>query len=376
MAANVIDYLGWRGDLPFGEYPFNEVDNLILSELVYMDWEGIVPESGKGSVTLGEAVKEYFRKHIREKAMMGLIIPDSILDLAVKAGKSKRFMDLKLSAFVNSVVHEEAKQFAAMTVTGIAYDRAVIFRGTDDTIAGWRENFNMSFMTTVPAQECAVAYLEEQAALAPKMRFYVCGHSKGGNLAVYAAANCSREVQDRIIRVFNNDGPGFLVKPSGEEGYLRIKDRVFSLLPSNSVVGILLEHVESFKVVISTATGIGQHDGMTWEIVGTKFVYGDALAFSSQQTEQTLHAWLYGLSMDDRKALVNGLFDTLDATGSHTLKELSANRANTAKVIIDRLRAMNGKDREFMTHTIQLLLRGRANVFRSSLSLLAEGLHL
>jgi len=376
MSANLIDYLEWRGDLPFRDYPLNEVDNLILSELVYMDWEGIVPEPGKGRVVLEDAVKTYFEKNPRENTSLGLIVPDTIQDLALKASESLRYKDLKLSAYVNSVVDQDAKQFAAMTVYGLGDGIAVIYRGTDDTIAGWRENFNMSFMTQVPAQECAVAYLEEEAKLYPNARFYVCGHSKGGNLAVYAGAYCSEAVQDKIIRVYNNDGPGFLVKPMGEEGYKRIRSRVQSILPQNSVVGILLEHDDAYNIVVSSATGINQHDGMTWEILGTKFIDGSGLTFSSQQTEQTIHSWLYSMTMDERKGLVNGMFNTLEATGCRTLTELAANRSKTALIIMERLAKMSTKDRDSITHILQLLFRGRANAFRNSLNLLAEGLHL
>ena len=207
--ANILEYLDWRGDLTLSERPFNEVDNLILAEICYLDFSGFVPAGFQTQqVTLQAAASAYFTAH--PETNMGVLVPDQIPVLVEHAAKTARFGDIRLLGYVNRIDEETQTQFSAVTMLlpdGSAY---VAFRGTDDTIVGWKEDFNMAFTPEIPAQKYAAEYLRQVSAALPFRPLLVGGHSKGGNLAVYASVFCGQEVQKRILAVYNNDGPGFV----------------------------------------------------------------------------------------------------------------------------------------------------------------------
>ena len=206
--ANILEYLDWRGDLTLSERPFNEVDNLILAEICYLDFSGFVPAGFQTQqVTLQAAASAYFAAH--PETNMGVLVPDQIPVLVEHAAKTARFGDIRLLGYVNRIDEETQTQFSALTMLlpdGSAY---VAFRGTDDTIVGWKEDFNMAFTPEIPAQKYAAEYLRQVSGTLPFRPLLVGGHSKGGNLAVYASVFCGQEVQKRILAVYNNDGPGF-----------------------------------------------------------------------------------------------------------------------------------------------------------------------
>ena len=212
--TTVFDYLDWRGDISFSQLPPCEVDSLVFSLLSYIDFDGIVPppDEIKG-VSLLAAAKKFIKKYKEDgKPDIGFIIPKDVVVLLAKAAKTKRFGEVLLSSYVNKICDGEEKQFSAITFvfknTEGADELFVVFRGTDDTIVGWKENFNMSFMQPVPSQLEAAEYLSDVASNTFG-EITVGGHSKGGNLAVYAAVSAPERVKKRINTVYNLDGPGF-----------------------------------------------------------------------------------------------------------------------------------------------------------------------
>ena len=188
--ANILDYLDWRGDLTLAQAPFNEVDNLLLAELAFVDFRGIVPENGQ-SVLLRHAAAAFFARHGGAGEIdMGLLVPDVIPVMLRKMAASRRFGDMKLSCYEDRLDVGKAEQFAALAVDtgdGALY---LAFRGTDDTLAGWKEDFLLSCMPEVPAQKKGAEYTLRAALLYPGRWLRLGGHSKGGNLAVYAAPGC------------------------------------------------------------------------------------------------------------------------------------------------------------------------------------------
>ena len=201
--ANILDYLDWRGDLQISERGFNEVDNLLLAELCYLDFGGIVPPGFDAPVPLQEAMRRY--DVLREHESMGVLVPDQIPELGRRMAASARFSGLLLCGYENKIDDETQTQFSALTLLlpdGTAY---VAFRGTDDTIVGWKEDFNLAFLPVVPAQRMAVQYLQAAAAAFSERPLRVGGHSKGGNLAVYSAVFCSEAVQNQLMQVYNNE---------------------------------------------------------------------------------------------------------------------------------------------------------------------------
>ena len=204
--ANIFDYLTWRGDVPFSVDPFNEVDNLVLSELAYTDFDGIVPQGG-AAVSLQTVCDAFFARHTEEELL-------SLRDYTAKAPlllrgmlSGERFRDAKLSWYVNEISKDQALQLSAVTVLLPNRTAFVAFRGTDGTVVGWKEDFNFSFQSQTEGQGRAVAYLN-RVGKALACPLYIGGHSKGGNLAVFAAVKASESVRGRILAVYNNDGPG------------------------------------------------------------------------------------------------------------------------------------------------------------------------
>ena len=237
---------------------------------------------------------------------------------------------LKIADFVNEINEEDETQFCAMTLLADDGSVFVVFRGTDDTIVGWKENFNMSFMHPVPAQKKAAEYLAREMN-ARRGDFYVSGHSKGGNLAVYAATTCPEGLKRRIKAVYNNDGPGFNLSFVESEEYLSIRDRVRTLVPESSVVGMLLEHEEKYEVVKSNTVGLLQHNGFSWQLLGNKFIYLDEISEESKKIDETVKEWLSSTDPEKRRAVVDSVYEILTSDNIKTLTELNADKLKIIK---------------------------------------------
>ena len=311
--ANLLDYLDWRGDLTLEQAPFNEVDNLILAELSFVDFNGIVPPPGEGdSVPLHQAAEAFFDTiPAGETIDMGVLVPAAIPDMLRKMAVSRRFRDMKLNCFVSWLDTEKAEQFAALTIEtgdGLLY---LSFRGTDDTLAGWKEDFLLACLPEIPAQKMAVQYVRDVARQYPRKRLRLGGHSKGGNLAVFAAARCSPTVRKRILTVYNNDGPGFTKYMIGDPGYNAIVPRIQTYIPQSSVIGMLLEHEEPFIVIRSKSVGIMQHDPYSWEVEGPNFLPVQEVTESSQFLDATIKNWFAGMTNQERNQLVEVLYGLL-----------------------------------------------------------------
>ena len=209
--ASLFDYLDWRGDLTFDEAEFNEVDSLILAWLSYAALDGIVPSecSESDTITIEEATAQFLKTHDVKKILRETVsfTKTSVL-LLQKLAISRRFRSLELTGFINNIDYKKETQFCAMTVLLQKNRYAVVFRGTDEHLISWKEDFNMSFLPVIPAQNLALSYLEETADRI-RGRVYVCGHSKGGNLAVYSGVRASYRTRRKIIEIYNHDGPGF-----------------------------------------------------------------------------------------------------------------------------------------------------------------------
>lgn len=342
QSSALYDYLAWRGDLLFDSSGFCEVDSLILSVLTYIDFTGFVaPDAesiSKRPPVLLSVTKSFLKAQKGVFPSMGLIIPKETVTLLARAAKTARFGLMRPFAFVNRVCDVEQKQFCAISFLFGNGDVFVAYRGTDDTLVGWKENFNMSFMQPVPAQKEAKDYLEYIAAHTSG-RIYVGGHSKGGNLAVYAAVKASAEVKQRITAVYNNDGPGFDAAFISGADYKEIKDRIFTYVPQSSVVGMLLEHEESYTVVKSRQSGIMQHNGISWEVMGNSFVKLDSVSEDSKVIDTSMKEWLASMTPQEREGIVDALYEALSATSAKTLSDLGADK-------IKIVRAWNAMDND------------------------------
>ena len=351
--ANATDYIDWRGDLGFDVSPFNEVDNLLLCKLTSLDFTGIVP--AEGTMSLAEAAKRYFALYGEEDRRLGVLLAPGSVTMVKHMLRSARFSRLVLADYENRVDERRELQFCAVTVLSPDGTAFVAFRGTDDTLVAWKEDLYMGSMRTVPAQEEALAYLC-RAAWRYERPLRVGGHSKGGNLAVYAAMNAPEEVQRRLLGVYNNDGPGFRDGVAGHEGFRRIKGRIRTILPQYSLVGVLLKTDDDFEIVESCETGIAAHNGFTWQVKGTRFVRCADFPFRTRVFGDAMRGWTEDLSYEERRALTDVFFDALESTGAHTLTDLTEQKLRKAAAVTRELLGRE-KNRELLADKFELLLR-------------------
>lgn len=322
--GTLFDYLKWRGDLSFRQAPINEVDSLIFSLLSYVDFTGIVSSlhESREVLSLRTAANGFFSKNPNDKKIsMGLVLPRSIITLLKTAKETLRFRNVGVKAHVNRIDLKRQMQFSATTFLTDDGNTVVVYRGTDDTLIGWKENFNMSFMESVPAQREAVAYLDTAAKYATD-DIYVMGHSKGGNLAIYATVFCKESVRERLARVWSHDGPGFCNSMLNNPTYLQIRPIIRTLIPESSVVGILLEHEESYTVIKSKHRGPSQHNGMTWDVAGPSFVHLQTVSDGCKRFDRNLNAWIKKLTMEQREQLADAIYQILSSNDSLTLSDL------------------------------------------------------
>ena len=330
--TTVFDYIRWRGDLSFEASPLCEIDALIFCELSYIFWDGIVPESIEdGRVTIKEAAEIFFERNAgKDIITLGELVPKEIVDLFRLAATSVRFSEVEIGNFINIIDDETVEQFSAVSFypDGRLF---VAYRGTDDSIAGWREDFRMAFLTPVPAQRHAEEYLAK-AAQSFDGRIVIGGHSKGGNLALWAALNASDEISERTDKIYNFDGPGFLENVWEGENYLRIADKIRTVIPSGSVVGLLLKYDTNYKVTKSTAKSyLHQHDALTWIVEGRNFVCDADVLPDVKRANEMVGKWIYAMDPEDRRNFVEGFFDILCSTNAKTVTDLAENRTAVLK---------------------------------------------
>lgn len=340
--ANIMDYLDWRGDLDWSAAAFNEVDNLVLSELVYVDFEDIVPAAGGGDVTLEAASRTFFSRHTDEEINARVSSTKNAAFLMRRMAETVRFGKILLADYVNDISLDEQSQFCAMTVRlGDGYTN-VVYSGTDSTIVGWKEDFNMSFLEETPGQLKAVDYLQKIAASSDDP-LRIMGHSKGGNCAIYAAMHSTPEVYERVESIWNNDGPGFTESMMQIDNYQYLLPRIRTIIPEYSIVGMLFEHREEYEVVASSGSGAGQHDVMSWEVKGPSLVHLSRVDGKALLLDKTMKAWLDEMDETKREAFVDTLFGILEAADIRTVDDLA--KMSAAK-FVELMKLQSSLDKE------------------------------
>lgn len=353
---NVLAYLEWRGDLSFSQSGFNEVDNLILSLLSYFDFKEMLPAPDEGEISVEQACQVYFHDRDTpappdEPANSGRTLQWLLYAMA----QCRRYKKMKLSCAVDIFDKDSATQFYALCIH-INRNRAYLsFRGTGDDLVGWKEDFLLACIPEIPSQREALNYLERVAALYPEKTFMLGGHSKGGNLAVYAAASASEEIQNRIVSVWSNDGPGFQNEMLISDGYQRIAFAVHHIVPKSSVVGMLLAHDEHYKIVDSSQVGLLQHDGFSWVVSGNHFIELEELTIQSVKADRAISKWLQGLSLEERRQFVDCLFDVLYASGVTTLSEVRRDKLKALTASLPHVKEIPKDSRERIIEFLVLL---------------------
>ncbi len=350
--SDIFDYIRWRVDLHFSQDGFHPVDSLIFSQMSYFPMDHLWAEEENGCVDIREAYRRIKKKEENGEPILWHMEKDPKLFEAMAA--SERFGGLILRDFENRIEPEAEKQFAAVTV--LLPDAAcVVYRGTDNTLVGWKEDFNMSFSTPVPAQTDAAKYIR-RIALSVRGPLIVCGHSKGGNLAVYASLFCEEEVRRRIKAVYNNDGPGFDGRVVPEETFRILDERLHTFVPQSSVIGMLMETEKNYTVVHSRQLGIFQHDLYSWEVLGKDFIRMKSITDGSRFIDRTLKEWLQRMDSVQRETFIDTLFSVLGAAGVSTFSELKDDLLKNSGAIVKAAMRVDPKTRKVILEILSQLV--------------------
>ena len=361
--GNLLDYLAWRGDLTLEQDPFNSIDALILSCLSYVNFDKVVPSKGRRRVTIETASEKFFAIHSEEELAQDKSFINFAPAMLKALGKSERFKGAYLQYYADDTDISRQIQFAAIEIVtsdGISF---ISFRGTDDTVVGWKEDFNLSFMT-VPAEDEAALYLKKiMKGRLDKIR--LGGHSKGGHLALYAAVTASSDISDRIERIYNFDGPGFNHEAMQTENFRHIQPKIVKVIPQTSIIGRLLENTTEPMVIRSTELGIMQHDPMSWQMEGKNFETCLSTDMISDLFDETMTGWLSEMTFEDRKVFVDELFSVFEASGCEYLSTMTKVGVKGTRAMIERMHQIRN-DSGAKVRTLVKLFFVNFNMLRDS----------
>lgn len=326
--GNIIGYLEEYGEYSLLERPFCDVDSLVLAQFSYLKLDGVVPgllEERRG-VTLGEISRRKKREELFADERYAK--ENSALFEAMR--RSRRFQTMSVNYYVNRIDVREGSQFSAVTCFLEDDSVYIAFRGTDETLSGWKEDFTMAYRAPVKCQELSVDYVNETASRCRKA-LILGGHSKGGNLAVYAAMYCKEAVRERIRCIYDLDGPGFLPQLRESEAYGRIEQRICKVVPHSSVIGMLLEDSQSYETVESSAFGVLQHDAYTWLVREGSFVTVSDVHRGRRAAMEILNQWIRSLTKEELGNMIEEIFGIIGASEAETLLDFSGNWGPAAR---------------------------------------------
>ena len=359
--STIFDYLDHVTYDSIYDRPFKELDVLALTELTYLPFDRIVPQGDTTNieVRLSDATELVDRT-------TDFIVTDQHLQLVDSLATSKRFKNIKLLNYVDEYDLDVQKQFAAMTYRLTMDVYLVIFRGTDDTLIGWKEDFHMTYMDHVPAQRRAASYLQHVMKEFPKGRFMVAGHSKGGNLAAYACSYLPDQLSEQVHAIYCYDAPGLNKSIIKTEGYQRIAHLIHRFVPQGSIVGMMLEVPEPTTIVKSRAFGgFAQHDAFTWMVEKDGFVTLDQTSPDSQQMDQTLKQWVQEVPDNQLKKFFDTFFGLFLDAGITSINDLmNLNNFSKIKEIFQNAQDLDPTEREMLEHLAKQLIDTRVQAWK------------
>ena len=337
--SNINDYLLWRGDLSFSVSPFNQIDDMILARFSYMPFNKIKMKET-------ETIESIYKKLENFKDDDFSYHGDK--DLITQMGQSRRFKNLKVTDFEINIDKKVERQFAAITIHLNDNEMYISFNGTDSSIVGWKEDFNLSFMENIPSQISGLDY--SQRIMNKYLKdVKMGGHSKGGNIAMYSAIGLPQNLKERIVSVSNYDGPGFSQKIVESENYLSTMNKITSYIPQSSIIGRLLEHKENCIIVESIEKGIYQHDIFSWQVIGTNIVTIENVTNNSEFFNNTISTWLQKTTPEQRKLFTDTVFELFDSTNLLTFKEFSNAKIKNINAILKSYNSIDEQDKKTLT---------------------------
>lgn len=371
-----MQYLEEFGNYTFDEQVFNEIDNVIFSALSYVEFEEIMENDE--CITIKEASDRYFQKYEEQEISSRLSFVKDCPFLLQKMATCRRYASLFLLRPINIVDVQTVQQFAAITIALKNHYYYISFRGTDDSMIGWKEDFRMSYLEVIPSQKEAVTYLENVYASLPhrplykagfhsfletikgyfkKPKLLLGGHSKGGNLAIYAGCKSSKRIKKQIATIFNNDGPGFHQSFVETPEYKEMVAKIHMFLPVSSFFGRLLEHQEECHIVLSDGRGFFQHNVFTWQIEGAHFMYEENTSLASKRYNTTIRKWLASLDEEKRAAFIEVMFALLARVGITCVGDILKNPRKCLMMIVKVLPSLPEEERKMLSLGIKTLLQ-------------------
>lgn len=349
--ATVFDYLEWRGDIGFDQSAFNQVDALIFSWLSYYEFENLQEVYNK---TVAEVAKLHIASfgEFQKINITNAILPQtSATWLLYCASQTERYSKVIVKRGYAVKDLTANVQFSATTFNYAADKICIAYRGTDGSVAGWKEDFMLSYATDLPAQRYALSYLEDEELLEDKI---IVGHSKGGNLAMYSALHCEDKTLETIRFVYNFDGPGFFndILLNADRYKTQLRDKIISIVPKSSIIGMLLNHEDDYLVVDSEMVSMIQHNALFWKIKGASFVYIDKRTISSEVIDATVSAWINSLDLEKRETIVNNLFSIIESTGISDFSQLTDNMLKNILLMVRELTKVSKEDRDMITRVL------------------------
>ena len=335
--TNILDYLSWRGDLTFSNSKLNEVDKIIFTRIAYLPFKEIIMEQK-------ETIESLMYKF--EKIDISNFIWDDDINLIKALGTSLRFKDLIITDYEEKFDVSLEKQFAAITIWISNQEKYVSFRGTDMSIVGWKEDFNMFFKSNIPSQLEGISYLSRIGKKYWSSKLIVGGHSKGGNIAVYASTFVDNKIKKNILEIVSVDGPGVTADVLNDEKYLLIEDKITSYLPQTSIVGRILDNNNKHIVVKSDAKAFMQHDIYSWEVLGTSFIQIEEVTKESEFAYKFIKDWLEKTAPEDRERFINIIYDILVQSDINSFVDLPKLILTNTKNVLKTYKNISEEDKE------------------------------
>lgn len=354
--ANIMDYLTWRGDLTFKKSPINEIDKIILSRVSYLPFKeikinknGTIENISKSMENLD--IKKFLWKDDKE--------------FIIKLGQTNRFKNLIISDYNEILDIEAEKQFAAVTIWLPNRYKYISFRGTDTSLVGWKEDLNMSFMQNIPSQKEAALYLNE-IGKKYKNKLILGGHSKGGNLAVYAAIFCNDNIRKRIIEIINADGPGFDESIINSNNYNNVMEKVNTYIPQSSIIGRLLEHDDDYDIIYSTQKGVMQHDIFSWQVNVNNLVRIQKLTDDSDFVNEVLRNWLKNTTIEQRKNFINIIYEVIVTSEIKKVTDFKIDTVKKISNVIKTYRNIDNKEKKEIEKMVRLLFESIIKIIKEN----------
>lgn len=343
----LIDYVS-KPNTKLNLANFYDVDALILSQLSYLDFSHY-----KNKTKIAKMLKKHqlaaskTNSRLNNEALFKTVITND------------RYKHLKIYNYEEEASLLFELQFSAVTFLVNKSFIVVAFRGTDNTINGWKEDFNMGFLKEIPAQKLAVEYLEKIAKKHKRKKIIVVGHSKGGNLAFYAAMKQNSKIQKRLLKIYNLDGPDFLEEISTSEEYQNILPKCVKIVPEESVIGMILQTHQEYIIVKADGSLLEQHKLFTWQIDDetNNLIYVTSLSKSSKRIRNSLFSWFEKFNLEEREMVIDSFFDMLHVSEVQTISEFKKDLNKNLALLYGEYKESDSQTKKLLRKTLYELVK-------------------